>query len=150
MNRSRASRLTMVLRLAVGPCFVVCMAALFSMTSVYAQKAPDALEGLQLWLDADDLGLSDGDEVDIWYDLSGNDRSAVAMEGGVAHSYVPRFPTFKENPENVLNGLPVVHFDGTIGNPEEDPNPERGAAITYLDAGGGEFGYDDLTSGGLT
>ena len=150
MNRVRALGLTTVLGLPVGPSFLAGVAVLFFVTSVHAQKAPDDVEGLQMWLRADTIGFSDGDPVDVWFDDSGNNRSAEAIAGGITNSFAPRIPTFRENPVNVLNGLPVVHFDGTTGNPDEDPSPSAGDAVTYIGDDGAPLGYDDLTSEGLT
>jgi hypothetical protein len=67
-----------------------------------AAFTPDRLTGLRLWLKADSLaGLADGDPVGTWADASGsgNDLSA----GGAAR---PALRT------SVLNGAPVVRFDG--------------------------------------
>ena len=63
---------------------------------------PSSVAGLKLWLKADSLSLADDSPVDAWADssLSGN---------GVAQVTGMKMPTFKTN---VLNGLPVVRFDG--------------------------------------
>lgn len=63
---------------------------------------PSDLSGLGLWLRADSLSLSDGDPVSTWTDESASARSFVGS--GAAR------PTFKTG---ILNGLPVVRFDGT-------------------------------------
>lgn len=63
---------------------------------------PASISGLDLWLAADEItGLSDGDPVTSWADLSsaGNDAT---------ESTYP--PTYRAG---VLNGLPVVEFDAT-------------------------------------
>lgn len=53
-----------------------------------------------LWLDASKLtGLSDGQQVDTWFDSSGRGNNAVRTEGA------PLYRT------SVLNGRPVVRFD---------------------------------------
>lgn len=64
---------------------------------------PDDVAGLILWLKADALGLSDNDPVGTWTDSSseGND----AIQGTTGNK-----PLFKTN---ILNGLPVVRFDGS-------------------------------------
>lgn len=67
-----------------------------------APFSPDNLANLQLWLEADAItGLSDGDPVSTWLDSSaaGND----VTQSGTAR------PTYKTN---IINGLPVVRFDG--------------------------------------
>jgi hypothetical protein len=58
-----------------------------------------------LWLDASDLSLSDGNNVNTWPDASGNGRDASAGSGGKAGP-----PVFQSS---VLNGRPVVRFDPT-------------------------------------
>lgn len=60
------------------------------------------IEDLALWVDASNLDLNDGDLVGSWTDLSGNDYHATQSTDG-------NKPTFKEN---ILNGKPVVRFDG--------------------------------------
>ena len=54
-----------------------------------------------LWLDASDLSLSDGNNVNTWPDASGNGRDASAGTDA---------PVFRSS---VLNGQPVVRFDPT-------------------------------------
>lgn len=77
-------------------------------------------DDLILHLDAGQLSLNDGDPVESWPDLStaGNDVSQATSANR---------PIFKSN---ILNGLPVVRFDGTNDNlkrgsfttPENQPN----------------------------
>ena len=65
---------------------------------------PASLPGLALWLKADAItGLSDGDPVGSWADSSsaGNDTSQTDSA---------KKPLYKTN---ILNGLPVVRFDGS-------------------------------------
>lgn len=64
--------------------------------------SPTDIAGLQLWLKADSLVLSDGDPVGTWTDSSGNSNDATASGGSR--------PTYKTN---ILNGLPVVRFSGS-------------------------------------
>lgn len=65
---------------------------------------PDAITGLQLWLDANAIvGLVDGDPVSTWDDESGNGNDAT--QGTAANQ-----PVYKTN---IVNGLPVVRFDNT-------------------------------------
>ena len=64
---------------------------------------PAQLDGVALWLDAAELsGLSNGDPVANWADATAN--GLAAMQGAVINQ-----PTYRPN---VLNGLPVVRFDG--------------------------------------
>jgi hypothetical protein len=61
------------------------------------------LPSLVLWLDASQLtGLSDGDAVASWTDLTANADHAV-------QATPTKRPTYETN---VLNGLPVIRFDG--------------------------------------
>jgi hypothetical protein len=62
---------------------------------------PTDLSGLVLWLKADALGLSDNDPISTWADSSGNGNDAIGVGGAR--------PIFKTA---ILNGLPVVRFDG--------------------------------------
>lgn len=64
--------------------------------------SPLDIAGLAAWFKADSLTLSDGDAVSTWNDSSGNSRDATGG-GGSAD------PIYKTN---VINGLPVVRFDG--------------------------------------
>ena len=70
---------------------------------------PTDISGLQLWLSADNVDgsnnstLSDGNAVATWTDLSGNGRNATQATGA-------NRPLFKTG---IVNGKPVVRFDGT-------------------------------------
>lgn len=59
--------------------------------------------GLQLHLEADSLGLNDGDTVSTWTDLAGGDNDAVNTAGGT--------PTYVANE---LNGHAVVSITGSL------------------------------------
>ena len=61
---------------------------------------PFSTDGLNLWLKADSLSLSDGDQVSSWNDSSGNGNNATQSNS----SYKPIFKT------GILNGKPVVRF----------------------------------------
>ena len=63
-----------------------------------AAFSPDSITGLNGWFDASQLGLTDGAGVTTWPDLSGQGRHLIAGT-----------PVYTED---VLNGLPVVRFDG--------------------------------------
>ena len=65
---------------------------------------PRKIAGLKLWLDANKItGLSDGDPVTTWSDLSGNGKDATQAAGGAK-------PTYKTG---IQNGRSVVRFDGS-------------------------------------
>ena len=67
-------------------------------------SSPREISGLQLWLDAAAIsGITDGDAVTTWSDLSDNAYDATQ----VATTSRPTLRT------RVINGLPVVRFDGT-------------------------------------
>lgn len=65
--------------------------------------APTDIAGLTLWLNADAIvGLVNDDPVATWEDESGNNDDATQGTGA-------NQPTYKTN---IVNGLPVVRFDG--------------------------------------
>lgn len=65
--------------------------------------SPLLVGGLVAWWDADAItGKSDGDAISQWDDSSGNARHGTQGTAGSR-------PTYKTN---ILNGLPVVRFDG--------------------------------------
>ena len=77
---------------------------------------PADLPGLQVWLEADAItGLSDTDPVATWADLSVNGHDFVQATSG-------RRPLYRTG---IINGLPVVRFDGT------DDRLSNTDAITY-------------------
>ncbi|MFC2086962.1 Calx-beta domain-containing protein [Bacteroidota bacterium] len=62
-----------------------------------------ASNSVKLWLGADLLsGLNNGDNIQTWPDTSGNDNDAIQLTGA-------NQPTYQTN---VLNGKPVVRFNG--------------------------------------
>ena len=64
---------------------------------------PPLLPNLELWLAADKgFALDDGDPVATWYDQSGNGNHATQAVGAAR-------PIFRTP---IINGLPVVRFDG--------------------------------------
>jgi hypothetical protein len=72
-------------------------------SSVPQYCSPTAVSGLTVWFKADAItGLSDGNPVATWPDLSGNGYNLTASGSGQ--------PTYKVN---VLNGMPVVRFNGS-------------------------------------
>ncbi len=65
--------------------------------------APSQIAGLKIWLAADAIdGVSDGDSVSVWRDLSGSGSSAYPY----AYSKRPIYKT------NIVNSRPVVRFNG--------------------------------------
>lgn len=64
---------------------------------------PSGISDLVIWLDANDLGLADGDPVPSWTDKSATGR--VFSQGDTS-----RRPTYRTN---VINAQPVVRFDGS-------------------------------------
>ena len=89
---------------------IVALCVLLSAPVAVAQTGPggvgtnDGTSNLELWLDASDLSLSDGDDVSSWTDVSGNGNDATAGNA----------PTFVSggNTSN-LNGRAAVSFDGS-------------------------------------
>lgn len=96
--------------------------------------SPLDVPNLAIWLKADVLSLTNGDVVPSWTDSSGNGRPAVQATSA-------RQPTFRAA---VLNGKPVVRFDGvddflrTVTFPLVQPNTTfivcKWAATTSLKA----------------
>ena len=82
-----------------GGCGVVCP---MNMPVCVNGACMGMLPGSKLWLRADMLGLNEGALVPLWPDTSGNGNDAVQASQN-------RQPVFHLN---VLNGLPVVAFDG--------------------------------------
>src|SRR5689334_648178 len=68
----------------------------------YASAAVPVTAGLQLQLEADSLGLNNGDTVSTWTDLSGGDHTAVNTGGS---------PTYVANG---LNGHAYVSIKGSL------------------------------------
>jgi len=66
------------------------------------------MNGLALWLDASQLdGLTDGQQVDMWTDMSGQDNHAI-RQGASSLGY-PKYVT------SGINGKPVVRFNSQNG-----------------------------------
>lgn len=64
---------------------------------------PNSISGLVLWLEADALALSNNTPVATWTDQSSAANNATAAG--------TRRPTYKTS---IINGLPVVRFDGSL------------------------------------
>lgn len=80
------------------------MSSQFPMTASRRRlNSPDSVSNLQLWLKADAIsGLSDGNPVSMWPDSSGNAQHISQVTASAK-------PVYKIN---ILNGKPVVRFDG--------------------------------------
>jgi len=80
--------------------------------------------GLQLWLDADQLGLTDGTAVSSWTDAAGNGNDAENGPGG----------TFKTN---AINGKPAVHFNTSqwLYTTTEFPRPYTILSVSQMTGG---------------
>lgn len=93
---------------------------------------PTDLAGLKLWLDANAIsGLVDGDPVATWSDLSGNGNHATQATAA-------NRPLFKTN---ILNGRPVVRFDGTsdslLASLAQIPQPLTAIVVARFTGGSG-------------
>lgn len=71
--------------------------------ATHGQMSPDALPGLALWLKADAGITLEGNNVLNWDDQSGNNNDAAVFAGSLRPAFV----------NNVINGFPVVRFDGS-------------------------------------
>ena len=118
-------------------------------SSIIASIQPDAIANLSLWLKADQItGLVDGDPVTTWSDQSGNGYDGT--QATVAHK-----PTYKTA---ILNGLPVVRFDGSDDHLEVNNavGPVKEHTLFAVATTGGAAGLNILigrnytTSQGLT
>jgi len=73
----------------------------YVVTVTVLPAGPGGVNGAVLWMDASQLsGLSDGDAVDTWTDLSGNDHTASHSSGSMTYA------------TGQLNSLPAVQFRG--------------------------------------
>ena len=86
-------------------------AALNTAQSLTVSSPVNDIDGLALWLETtmpksfDDLSADDGKAIATWYDLSANKNNAI-KDNAVTGSA----PTYTAN---VINGLPVVRFNGS-------------------------------------
>jgi PKD repeat protein len=80
---------------------VIVLPPLFSINSV-AQINPSSIAGLKVWLRVDSSAVIVGNKVSALNDLSGNSNHAIQADTTKRPLIVP----------NVLNGKPVVRFDG--------------------------------------
>jgi hypothetical protein len=105
---------------------------------------PTTVSGVAIWLDATTIvGLSDGDDVTTWSDLSGYGRHATQATAGNK----PHYKT------NIQNGKPVVRFDGTddwmSGTPPASPtNFTLVIAANIIDRTGVDDGIFSLGAAG--
>jgi PKD repeat protein len=75
----------------------------FYAITLHSQTAPDAFNGLELWLKSDAGITLEGNNVLLWEDQSGNNNDASVFAGSLRPSWVA----------DVLNGFPAVRFDGS-------------------------------------
>ncbi len=79
-----------------------------------------------VWLDASTLSLADGDDVNVWTDVS---FSEDCDNGTVPNNILP--PIFRNDPAFTINGLPTLTFEDNryfIMASSDDLNTER---VTY-------------------
>jgi PKD repeat protein len=82
------------------PFLLFLLGFVFTATS---QIRPDAIANLKLWLRADSAVTYDGsNKVSQWNDCSGQGNNASQVASASQPQYI----------SNVLNGYPVIHFDG--------------------------------------
>ena len=95
-------------RLAMNQIYVILLCVTtFITNSLVAQTGPGGVgnsSSLILWLKADDLTLDHNDEVNTWYDVSGNAYNA--SDQGIFDN-----PYFSNN---YINSGPAVRFDGIV------------------------------------
>jgi hypothetical protein len=107
---------------------------------VLPQLALPVTAGVTLWLDASLLtGLTDGDPVATWTDMSGWDNNATASGGS---------PTYKTG---VLNGKPVVQFVKANGDAFTTANlssqfPSAATVFIVATINPGSYAYTLVTS----
>ncbi len=78
---------------------------------------------LSLWLRAHDLDVADGEKVNLWGDISGNENHAHNDESAIDTDIVNTGEKWKAAPTMVadgLNGWPTVHFGTQIGGENAD------------------------------
>jgi hypothetical protein len=94
--------------------------------SLYKKFAPNALQGLALWLKADAGVTLSGSNVTAWTDQSGNGKNATAIEP----------PTYQTNS---INGKPALVFANnaylTTANIFNGSNARTIIAAYYIDSG---------------
>ncbi|MCZ4410718.1 hypothetical protein O3Q51_18020, partial [Cryomorphaceae bacterium 1068] len=87
---------------------------------------PTAESTCGVWLDASTLSLADGDDVNVWTDVS---FSEDCDNGTVPNNILP--PIFRNDPAFTINGLPTLTFEDDryfILASSDDLNTER---VTY-------------------
>lgn len=95
---------------------------------------------LSLWLRAHDLEAADGQEINLWHDISGNNNDAH-NDGANVGTGIPNAGEQWQNPPlfvaNGLNGWPTLHFGTQFGG----DNPDRRNMVVddadNLDGGAG-------------
>lgn len=87
-------------------CAAAAFAATFPVSFWASGFSPASISGLKVWLKADAINQTDGSAVSSWPDSSGNANNATQATG-------TNQPIFKTA---ILNGRPIVRFDGTNDN----------------------------------
>lgn len=94
-------------------------------TIIPGEVLPTALPNIVAWFKADSLALADGDPVNLWSDSSGNGH--YCQPNVVQPSTAPTFKT------NVINGKPVIRFNGTDNALDVDyMTPHWDTPFTYF------------------
>lgn len=84
---------------------------------------PLKLPLLRIWLDASQItGLADGADVTTWLDMSGNGRNFTQAVAGAKPHYTL----------NILNGKPVVRFDGIDDILSDSLNPIMAEPVSII------------------
>lgn len=103
---------------------LLCLLVISIGQTSFGQDGPGGVgnsTNIEVWLDADRLGLTNSDPVSSWTDVSGNSNNA---DQGTA-SFQPTFVT------NEINGFPAVSFDGVDDRLDFTTNVNN-AAITLF------------------
>ncbi|MCX6925930.1 MAG: autotransporter-associated beta strand repeat-containing protein, partial [Verrucomicrobia bacterium] len=91
------------------PARLCCFSLVLAMLALPAASQTPVTNGLALWLDASQLsGLADGQQVNTWTDLSGQNNHALRQSGSSSG-----YPQYKISQ---VNGKPVVRFNSANGN----------------------------------
>lgn len=100
--------------------------------------SPSDLSGLVLWLKADAItGLSDGDPVTTWDDSHTSNNDATQSTGSAK-------PTYKVN---ILNGKPVLQFDGVDDTMTVSATPTVGTVFVVAVRTSNPSNYIGLLTG---
>jgi type II secretory pathway pseudopilin PulG len=106
--------------------------------------------GVEFWFAADqNISLSEGSAVSLWYDISGNDHHLVQLEPEVRPTWedgvINGYPALRFDGENDLMNFPTVDLEGNDGmtafvvssaSSDRDPNDDEGAYGAFYFQGG--------------